>query len=492
MSEKIQPEKKIGQRLAIGAVYMVIMRWSMRLMGLASTVILARLLTPADFGLVAIATVFQGLLEVIINLNVELALFRNQKASREHYDSAWTISILQFTLLAIILFLSSGLVATFYGDDRLTAILQVLSLSMFVFGFINIGVIDFRRDLEFSKDLKFNLWVNACRVISTIVFAFLLKSYWAIVMGMIAGTVSRFVLSYAMSSYRPNLCLKRVKEIWNISAAVWLINITKYLDFSADRLIIGRMAGANILGGYSLAVDLARMPSAELVMPISRALIPGYAKVKDNITELRELFIKSLQVVAVLALPIAFGLPIVTPDIVPVLLGDKWLFIVPFMQISAVLAVIEFSAAPARPMILAAGDIKPLVYISVIASGVGIVSIYPAYQWEGVMSVLWVLITIRFLFLFSLLYLSSITLQCHYKCLLRPFFAPLLSSLLMFFVLTLVDVSGFTNIGRLLTEIALGGVVYTLALPFFWLLLGKQEGIEKIVLDKIRYILVSK
>ncbi len=94
MSKQEAPrDRSIGRALFVGSVYMLAMRWAMRLMGLVSTVILARLLTPSDFGLVAVATVFQGLLEVIVSLNVELALFRNLSAERDFYDSAWTISV---------------------------------------------------------------------------------------------------------------------------------------------------------------------------------------------------------------------------------------------------------------------------------------------------------------------------------------------------------------------------------------------------------------
>ena len=478
-------DKTIGRALFVGSVYMLSMRWVMRLMGLVSTVILARVLTPGDFGLVAVATVFQGLLEVIVSLNVELALFRNLSAERDFYDTAWTISVVQFALLSAILFGSADWVASYYEDARLAPIIHVFSFSLLAFGFTNIGIIDFRRDLEFRKDLQFNLLVNASRVVFSILFAFLLRNYWAIVIGMVASTLVRLPLSYAMSPYRPRFDLRRAKDIWRISVSVWLIDLSKFLDMSADRLILGRLTEARTLGGYSVAVDLARMPSAEMIMPITRALIPGYAKVRENIQELRSITINLFHAVAVIAMPIAAGLPIITPDLVSVVLGSKWIFIIPFMRIAAVMGVIELVALSARPLILAAGDIKPFTRLSLLGTAVGLTSIYPAYRLGGVELVLLGFILVRFSILLVLFYFCSQVLNVSFRKIVRPFFSPLLAALAMSSLLVLLDLGWLPNVARLFVDVILGGLTYVLVLLVIWRLSGGVPAVLQVAVNEI-------
>jgi len=477
--------RTVAQALFVGSVYMLVMRWAMRLMGLVSTVILARLLTPADFGLVAVATVFQGLLEVVVSLNVELALFRSSHTDRNFYDTAWTISIIQFALLSALLLASAHWVSIYYADARLAPIIHVFSLSLLAFGFTNIGIVDFRRDLEFRKDLQFNLLVNASRVVVSIVSAFLLRNYWAIVIGMVASTLTRVALSYVMSEYRPRFSLRRVGEIWNISVSVWLIDLSKFLDMSADRLILGRLAGARILGGYSVAVDLARMPSAEMIMPITRALIPGYAKIRFDVQEVRRISINLFHAVAVIAMPIAWGLPIITPDLVSVVFGDKWLFIIPFMRIAAIMGVVELIGLSARPLILAAGDIKRFTHVSLIGTAVGLLSIYPAYRLHGVELVLVTLVFVRFTILLVVFYLCTQILQISYRDILKPFLSPLLAGSAMFCVLAFLDLGWFPAAARLFIDIALGALAYVLVLLLLWRLSGGAPAVMQLALDQI-------
>lgn len=457
----------------------------MRLMGLVSTVILARLLTPGDFGLVAVATVFQGLLEVIVSLNVELALFRNQHAERDFYDTAWTISVIQFSILSVILLISANWVSLYYADARLAPIIRVFSISLLAFGFTNIGIVDFRRELEFRKDLQFNLLVSASRVVFSIVFAFLLRNYWAIVLGMLAATLIRLPLSYTMSSYRPRFDLRRAKDIWSISVSVWLLDLSKFLDTSADRLILGRLAGPQILGGYSVAVDLARMPSAEMIMPIARALIPGYAKVRHNIQELRSITTTLFHAVAVISIPIAAGLPIITPDVVSVVLGSKWIFIIPFMRIAAVMGAIELVALAARPLILAAGDMKSFTRLSIAGTAVGLLSIYPAYRFGGVELVLLSLILVRLSILFVIFLLCSQLLGISYREMIQPFFKPILAGVAMFCLLLVLDLGGLPNVARLFIDITVGAVAYIVVLLLLWRVSGGAPAVFQVALNGI-------
>ena len=131
------------------------MRWAMRALGLFSTVIVARILSPEDFGVVAIALIAVGLLETVAYLGVDLSLIKDQSAGRDEFDTAWTIQLLQGGLIALLLFACSPLAASFFNEPRAQAVIAWLALRPILEGFQNIGLVTFRRDLKFSQEFRF-------------------------------------------------------------------------------------------------------------------------------------------------------------------------------------------------------------------------------------------------------------------------------------------------------------------------------------------------
>ncbi len=482
--------KSIESRVKVGAVLMIVMRWLIRLMGLFSVIILARILDPEDFGIMAMAMVFQGLIEGVINLNVELPLIRNQRATREHYDTAWTIKILQFGAIGIILFLAAGQAASFYDEPRLQAVIEVAALALAIHGLVNIGIVDFRKELSFGRDLQYNLIVNAVRVISTIGLAFWLRTYWAMVLGILAGSIAAVVVSYWMSNYRPRFCIKHSRDIMSVSAGVWLINLNRFFSNQADRLILGRLLPMSALGGYTMALELARLPSAELILPMSRAMVPGYAKVKHDLPRLTHLFRMVLRAATLLGAPIAFGFPLIAEDFTHVILGEKWLFIVPMLQIAAVLGVVELLGGTNRPLLLAAGGIRAVTILAVIFMLLAVSVIYPAFLWNGPEGVLIALTAVRFIGLLFMFRLSAVTLNTRTTILLQPVVRPLVAGSVMALLVFPVNSLDLAPVLSLVSMITLGAIVYSAIVYLLWVYASKPDGIERMVVDKIQSVFV--
>ena len=132
----------LGRRMAKGAAWTILMRLSIRSIGLVSTVILARLLVPEDFGLIALATLVLGLLEVVAEFGFNLALIQNQTAGRDHYDTAWTLSVLRGVAVALALLALAQPAAAFFGEPRLATVLYVLAFAPAIEGVANIEVLE--------------------------------------------------------------------------------------------------------------------------------------------------------------------------------------------------------------------------------------------------------------------------------------------------------------------------------------------------------------
>src|SRR6185312_2887630 len=155
MSEVISAAAKSGSHMLRGSAWAVALRWCIRGTGLLSTLILARLLTPADFGIVAMAMLVVGALEILSETGQRLAIIRHPDPTREHYDSAWTISILIGLGLSAGIFAVAPLTVDYFHEPRAVLVIRCLALRALIGGFENIGVVDFRRGLRFQRDFHY-------------------------------------------------------------------------------------------------------------------------------------------------------------------------------------------------------------------------------------------------------------------------------------------------------------------------------------------------
>jgi len=320
-----------GRELAVGSAWMIGMRWAIRGVGLLSTVILARLLSPDDFGVIAMAMVAVAILQVFTQSGVDLALLRAETPQREHYDAAWTLEIIQGAVLATVLFLTAPLVAGQFEDPRVTQVIRILSFAALIGGFQNIGVVNFRRNLDFRREFQFGVYKKLSSFTVTVVAALVLRSYWALVIGVVAGRVVEITLSYVMCSYRPRLSLARVGEIWGFSKWLVLTRFSMLINRQFDRWVVGSVSGASAMGNYFIAQDFASSPSDEIVAPMSRAAFPVYSRLRDDPAALADAFRRMLGSVVAITFATGLGMAAVAEDFVHVVLGAKWVGAIPLI-----------------------------------------------------------------------------------------------------------------------------------------------------------------
>ena len=140
------------------------------------------------------------MIEIMGEFGFDVVLIQNQKAGRDYYDTAWTLSILRGVATGVVMILIAGSAAEFFGDARLTEIIYVLALLAVVAGFINIGTVDFRKEMTFGKDFRFLVSNKLIAFVITLTLAFTLRSYWALVIGIACGGTAKTILSYVMHS----------------------------------------------------------------------------------------------------------------------------------------------------------------------------------------------------------------------------------------------------------------------------------------------------
>lgn len=469
---------------------MVAMRWAIRGIGLVSTVILARVLMPADFGIVAMGMLVVSLLEVLSSLGVDVALICKSNPQREHYDTAWTFKILQGTVIATVIFLASPLIAAYFGDDRIILVARFLALGIFIEGFENIGVVAFRKDLDFSREFRFGVFKKVLTLCVTLTLAFILKNYWALVIGIVAGQAFGVLLSYAMQAYRPTLCLKAAHELWSFSQWMLILNIGIYANNKIDEFVVGGMKSASQMGTYNVAADLALLPVGELVTPLSRALFPGYAKLTQDKKRLAEAFINVLSAIALVAIGVSFGLAMVAEDFVAVVLGSHWAAATPVIQWLAIFSAPIAIGSNAGNLLTALGKMRMLAvliwcYFFILAP-----ALVAAAIWGGIVEVAATrgcLVTVYsgalFIALKSELLLSG-------REIMGAVWRPIVAGIVMVMAIKTLH-PGYLElpIASLVIDIAVGAVSYLATVVLLWSISGRPPGAEKTLLNYIAGVL---
>ena len=346
----------IRRAMSRGVTWMLFQKLAERLLALVGVTILARLLVPSDFGLVALAMSTLALLEVFGAFGLDIALIRQPDASRAHFDAAWTFNVLFGCAIALLALGLAPLARWFYDDPRLLPVMLSLGISRAIAGFENIGVVRFRKDLQFDREFRFALAKRlATSLLVTIPLAFALRSYWALVAGNLAGTCIAVALSYVLHPFRPRPSLAGFGELMRFSK--WLL-AARMIELFYARLpdfIVGRAAGTGALGALSLARDLARLPAAEIAAPVNRAVFPGYVKLADDREQLGRAYIRVTSRLLLLVVPAAVGLCVLAEPAVLLLLGEQWRAAVPLVRLLALNALVGVWLSTAHHVNLAVG-----------------------------------------------------------------------------------------------------------------------------------------
>ena len=318
------PKKSLQQHVVHGTSWMVGMRWAARLSGVVSTLILARLLTPADFGVVAIAMLIVAAVEVFSQTGQRFAIVRHPNPTREHYDTAWTIQILIGFGLALVILAATPLTTAYFHEPRAAAVVEIFAFRTVVAAFENIGTVDFRRDLRFSKQFQLTMISTAISFVVTVTSAFILRNYWALVIGTMTEQLSFTALSYLLSPYRPQFSLAKTRDIWSFS--VWMLfrYVATYLNAQIDKIAIGGFGGAPAMGRYEVAEDVATSPSKEINDPLLTVLWPVMVKVQFDKVERRTLYLRVLYWSALICISTSVGVALVSDDMVDLILGPRW------------------------------------------------------------------------------------------------------------------------------------------------------------------------
>jgi O-antigen/teichoic acid export membrane protein len=330
------------------------------LLGVVTTMALARLLTPADFGLVALATIVLSIMEATTELSLSSALVQHKSPQREHYDTAWTLNILRAAAIAVLLAAVGYPVAWSYQDDRLIGIFFALGGGALISGLVNPRLVDYRRRLSFHQEIFTGLISKIVGLVVSVVFALMFQSYWALVTGTLASQVAGAIMSYVLVPYLPRISFSHWRNLFSFSGWVALSSGVNALNWRADQLALGAMLGTGPLGQYTVGDKLSSLPVQETTAPIANVLFPAYARLQDHPERLRHAFLRSQGLLVAAALPAGVGFALVAKPFINIVLGPTWDSAALVAQVLSIVFAAHAFSMPVNPLAMGLGHTRPL------------------------------------------------------------------------------------------------------------------------------------
>lgn len=322
-------------KTATGTGWVIGWRLATRLVGVVNTLVLVRLLAPADFGLVALGSSFAQGIDALALIGIEDAVIRHRTPTPALLNTAFTLGLLRSLLTASLAAALAWPAAAFFAEPRLSGVVILLAVSIVIDALANIGTIEFRTRFAFDKE--FLLWTlpRLASLVFSIGTALLLRSYWALLAGILGHRILRVLASYWMHPHRPRLTLVAWRELVGYSAWNWVLGIVGTLRNSADSVLIGRLMDSTHVGLFALGQELALLPTTELVVPLCRAAFPGFAALQQTPAGLRESYARIVASALLVILPAGLGMSLVAGPVVAIAFGPAWQQAVPLVQIMA-------------------------------------------------------------------------------------------------------------------------------------------------------------
>lgn len=477
------------RNLIRGAVWTVGTRWLIKALGFLNTVIMARLLMPEDYGIVAMGMLVVGLIQTILDFGAGTALLRKLEVSRAEVDSAWTLGILQGLFMGLLLVASIPLAQSYFEEQRLSSVLFALSASVIFISFSNIGKTLAQKAFDFSLDFKIAASSKFSSVLVTVVAGQILRDYRALIMGIVAGYVIPVILSYLWHPYRPRWDTSKIREIWDITKWLMLARVGQFIMRKGDEFVAGRIGTTSDFGLYNVGSDFGQMPVGEIGPAMLRALLPVLSSLENNRERVNQAVIKTISAVNTVIWPIGLGFMAVAPQATELVLGNRWLDAVPFVSVFALTSVLQTITSPANTLLIVHGHTRSqsqIVWIE-FASFVLAAALFVPY-WHLLGLALARAVATTFSSLVTLSFTKSI---CQLPILptLKGVARPLAGSILMYAVVHMILHSLpnpiATNVIGLIIAVISGTLFFAAWSLASWRLVGSPEGLESTVIDKL-------
>ena len=436
-----------------------------------TTIVVARILAPEDYGIVAISGIFIGLLAVITDMGFMSALINQDKVTREQQDGVFWLSLLLSLILFALVFALAPTLAMMYESEILVEIIRV---SAFVLPLTSLKIVPVTiamREMNFKYRAVTDMVGQFVTSASSVIMAMNGFGVWTLIYSVLIGQFVVVIAYLPLMKTMPRLSIqmKKMKDIFAYGTHLMLAQILEFFTMRADIFIIGMFLPEKQVGYYSMGFQLSTIPLDKIGALFNRVAFPSVSRIKEDIDAIRSLFINMHKYLLVIAFPVLVGLMLVADDLIVLLLTEKWEPLVPIMQALCMLNLLRVSGMIMPYVIAGAGRSDYVLKYHLLSSVILPVAFLIGVQ-QGLYGVLvgW-FIAYPFLYFFILRLLANL-IGMELKQLLSSIRAPVVSAFFMFVVVSLVKIFFLADnhVFNLITTIPLGAASYMVVFYLFF------------------------
>jgi O-antigen/teichoic acid export membrane protein len=330
--------------------------------------VLVRLLTPHEYGLASMAMAFSPIAFLLSDAMLSAALVQRAQITEEDRSTVFWASVAIGGVLSVVGVALSGVVADFFGEPRVQPLFAVLSLSYIIMALGRTHGALMQRDMDFRGIV---LRVMAASVLGSgaaVLLAVFGFGPWALIGQQITITVASTAILWSFSSWYPRFTfsLRSLRELGPFGSRYFGSRLAEHLTTSADKVVVGRMLGSSALGAYGVAYNLVLVPVGSMLTAVLGPLFPGFSRLQHEPDRLARGWLRGNRLLASVAFPSLAALALISPELVPVLLGERWVGAIPLVQILALAGLVQSVSTVGTTVLAAVDRTQTLLRFSVV------------------------------------------------------------------------------------------------------------------------------
>lgn len=447
---------------------------SVQIISFGVTIVLARLLQPEDFGIVALSAVFVGCVGLFGGLGMGSAIIQRQNINDDYLSTSFWVSIVAGIGIALVLIAISPFAAKFYDKDIIKYIIMVSSIGFLLGSFTSIHTTILTKRLEFNKLAFIAITTQVISGITSISIAVMGFGVWSLVFGGLVAQALLIPIVWYMVKWRPRFLFikKCFKDLFGFSSNLLAFNLFNYFARNFDNLIIGKILGAQALGYYSMAYSMMMKPLQHISWAIGRVLFPAFSGIQDDKARVRSAYIKVIRSISLITFPMMIGLMIVAREFILTCYGTKWEPVIIPLQLLCIVGALQSTGTTVGTIFNSQGRSDLTLKWGLFASTIYIIAFLVGIRW-GLIGLIIAYISVGIpmwpLSHYFANRLISLNMGTFFKALFPATACSILMAVVLFVFKYFNDLILHLNIPiTLITSIVLGAVSYTIfALTLF-------------------------
>jgi len=462
----------LRQRTLVGLGWTGAARLLGQMLQLGTTVVLARLLSPKEYGLLGMVLVFTGFASYVADMGLGASIIQKATLSDRHLNSVFWLNTATGLVLTVIFALAAPLVASFYGEPQLRLLTVAISLN-FVLGSLNVV-----QNALLDKALNFRVkfWIEIVSALASGLVALTMAlsgwGVWSLVGQSLAQSAVRVLMMWAQSSWRPAIAFdfSAIRELLRFSAHLTGFGIVFYWSQNVDKLMIGRWIGSSALGIYTLADKLMRLSLANVNDVTGSVMFPALSSIQHDVEAVKRAYLRASRMTSLIVFPMMIALGVLAEPAILVIYGSKWRESIAILQLLCVAGVALSTYSTAGWIYMSQGRTDILFRLGVYATAVRVIEVVIGAHW-GLVGVAWAYVIGGYVFIWYPTWAGAGRLvNLSFTTLLRNVAAPFACAASMGAVLWLSDrwvFGGWVVELRLAIQVVLGALVYAALVRWF-------------------------